>query len=91
MESKLYNVMMLKTGNKASTDAKELHMFVWSSSASPVSEVGGGAGGGLHVFGGPDLGASEHSGRSDQGAKEIRMIVNDHPQNGDAKGETRGY
>ncbi|OVA11899.1 Auxin efflux carrier [Macleaya cordata] len=61
-------------------DAKELHMFVWSSSASPVSEVGG-----LHVFGGTDFGASDQSGRSDNGAKEIRMLVSDHPQNGENK------
>ncbi|KAL3578382.1 hypothetical protein D5086_019886 [Populus alba] len=66
--------------SKANHDAKELHMFVWSSSASPVSE-----GGGLHVFGGTDFGASEQSGRSDQGAKEIRMLVADHPQNGETK------
>nr|GMD19857.1 auxin efflux carrier component 7-like [Ipomoea batatas] len=46
---------------KPSHDAKELHMFVWSSSASPVSEAGG-----LHVF-------NEQSGRSD-GAKEIRIL-----------------
>ncbi|KAK6931041.1 Membrane transport protein [Dillenia turbinata] len=66
---------------KAAHDAKELHMFVWSSSASPVSEAGG-----LHVFGGTDFGASEQSGRSDHGAKEIRMLVTDHPpQNGEAK------
>ncbi|XP_077244022.1 auxin efflux carrier component 4-like [Tasmannia lanceolata] len=61
---------------KANHDAKELHMFVWSSSTSPVSENTG-----LHVFGSTDLGASEQSGRSDHGAKEIRMIVADHPQN----------
>uniref|UniRef100_A0A5B6Z4C1 Auxin efflux carrier component n=1 Tax=Davidia involucrata TaxID=16924 RepID=A0A5B6Z4C1_DAVIN len=63
---------------KANHDAKELHMFVWSASASPVSE-----GGGLHVFGGSDFsGASEHqSGRS----KEIKMLVSDHPQNGENK------
>ncbi|KAH7516355.1 auxin efflux carrier component 3 [Ziziphus jujuba] len=67
--------------SKANHDAKELHMFVWSSSTSPVSE-----GGGLHVFGGADFGASEQSGRSDQGAKEIRMLVADHPQNGENKG-----
>ncbi|PIN16270.1 hypothetical protein CDL12_11083 [Handroanthus impetiginosus] len=67
---------------KANHDAKELHMFVWSSSASPVSEVGGGA---LHVFGGPDFAASEQSARSDQGAKEIRLLVTDHPQNGETK------
>ncbi|KAL6539047.1 Peptidyl-prolyl cis-trans isomerase pin4 [Orobanche minor] len=62
-------------------DAKELQMFVWSSSASPESENHAGAGG-LHVFGG----ASEQSGRSDQGTKEIRLLVSDHPQNGEAKG-----
>ncbi|KAA8529063.1 hypothetical protein F0562_033449 [Nyssa sinensis] len=65
--------------SKANHDTKELHMFVWSSSASPVSE-----GGGLHVFGGTDFGgaASEQSGRS----KEIKMLVADHPQNGENKG-----
>ncbi|XP_075522671.1 auxin efflux carrier component 7-like [Primulina tabacum] len=71
-------------GSKANHDAKELHMFVWSSSASPVSE-GGAGGGGLHVFGGPDFGASEQSGRSDQTAKEIKLLVNDIPQNGGSK------
>ncbi|XP_027345124.1 auxin efflux carrier component 3-like isoform X3 [Abrus precatorius] len=77
--------------NKATHDAKELHMFVWSSSASPVSEAGG-----LHVFTGADFGASDQSGRSDQGAKEIRMLVaDDHPQNGEtnkaaAEGEFGG-
>lgn len=70
--------------SKANHDAKELHMFVWSSSASPVSEVGG-----LHVFGGPDFGPNDQSGRSD-GAKEIRMLVSDHPQNGEAKGDFGG-
>nr|GME20026.1 auxin efflux carrier component 3-like isoform X1 [Ipomoea batatas] len=54
-------------------------MFVWSSSASPVSEAGG-----LHVFGGADFGANKNSGRSD-GAKEIRMLIEDHPQNGETK------
>ncbi|KAJ1391106.1 Membrane transport protein [Sesbania bispinosa] len=63
----------LPNNGKSSHDAKELHMFVWSSSASPVSDV----------FGGADYGASDQSGRSDQGAKEIRMLVPDeHPQNG---------
>ncbi|CAA7022565.1 unnamed protein product [Microthlaspi erraticum] len=61
--------------NKGSHDAKELHMFVWSSSASPVSDVFGG-GGGEHV-------ASE---QSDQGAKEIRMVVPDQPRKSDARG-----
>ncbi|XP_008775284.1 auxin efflux carrier component 3a-like [Phoenix dactylifera] len=64
-------------------DAKELHMFVWSSSASPVSEVGG-----LHVFGGADFAAPDLAGRLDHGgAKEIRMLVPaDLPQNGGTKG-----
>nr|WDA53376.1 putative auxin efflux carrier component 3a [Erycina pusilla] len=50
----------------ANHDAKELHMFVWSSSASPMSEVGG-----LPVFGGGDFADD----KSDIAAKEIRMIV----------------
>ncbi|XP_021724085.1 auxin efflux carrier component 3-like isoform X3 [Chenopodium quinoa] len=66
--------------SKLSHDAKELHMFVWSSSASPVSEVGG-----LHVFGSNDFGTPDQSGRSDHGAKEIRMLVSDQPQNGETK------
>nr|DAD35665.1 TPA_asm: hypothetical protein HUJ06_006305 [Nelumbo nucifera] len=75
----------VQSQSKANHDAKELHMFVWSSSASPVSE-----GGGLHVFGGTDFGATEQSGRSDQSAKEIRMLVADHPQNGGNKEEFGG-
>ncbi|CAL9127571.1 unnamed protein product [Musa acuminata var. zebrina] len=54
----------------ATADAKELHMFVWSSSASPVSEVSG-----IHAFGGQDLASLEPGGRADHGAKEIRMLV----------------
>ncbi|KAL6615667.1 hypothetical protein ACP70R_037937 [Stipagrostis hirtigluma subsp. patula] len=54
-------------------DAKELHMFVWSSGASPVSEVSG-----LPVFTGAGAGINV-------GAKEIRMVVPaDLPQNGSA-------
>nr|KYP34233.1 Auxin efflux carrier component 3 [Cajanus cajan] len=62
---------------KGPNDAKELHMFVWSSSASPVSENAG-----LNVFGSTDLGSSE---QPEQGAKEIRMLVADnaHTQNGE--------
>ncbi|TVU46398.1 hypothetical protein EJB05_05932 [Eragrostis curvula] len=60
-----------------SHDAKELHMFVWSSSASPVSEVSG-----LPVFTG---GAGVNG-----GAKEIRMVVPaDLPQNGSAGKEEK--
>ncbi|KAJ3695321.1 hypothetical protein LUZ60_000698 [Juncus effusus] len=47
----------------ANHDTKELHMFVWSSNNSPVSDVGG-----LPVFGG----GREFTG---DGAKEIRMVV----------------
>ncbi|KAE8719277.1 Auxin efflux carrier component 3 [Hibiscus syriacus] len=63
-----------KENNKENHDAKELHMFVWSSSASPVSEAGG-----LHVFGGKD------TERSEQDAKEIRMLVSDHLKMGKKK------
>ncbi|XP_022876988.1 auxin efflux carrier component 7-like [Olea europaea var. sylvestris] len=62
-----------KPGNKANHDSKELHMLVWSSSTSPVSE-----GGGHHVLGGPDFSASEQS-------KEIKLFVSDNPQNGETK------
>lgn len=56
---------------KGSQDAKELHMFVWSSSASPVSESAG-------------LNAFRNSEQSEEGAKEIRMVVADeHNQNGE--------
>ncbi|KAL8268935.1 hypothetical protein R6Q59_002733 [Mikania micrantha] len=56
---------------KSKNDDKELHMFVWSSSASPVSEAGG-----LHVFGGADAGRPDHD-----DAKEIRMVVSsDQPE-----------
>ncbi|KAL5228549.1 hypothetical protein ABZP36_016814 [Zizania latifolia] len=54
-------------------DAKELHMFLWSSSASPVSEISS-----LPVFSG---GAA-----LDVGAKEIHMVIPaDLPQNGSVK------
>ncbi|OEL33241.1 putative auxin efflux carrier component 3a [Dichanthelium oligosanthes] len=61
----------MKPAAVPSHDAKELHMFVWSSSASPVSEVSG-----LPVFAG---GAGVNV-----GAKEIRMVVPADlpPQNG---------
>ncbi|CAL5206667.1 unnamed protein product [Lathyrus oleraceus] len=65
---------------KGSQDAKELHMFVWSSSASPVSESAG-------------LNAFRNSEQSEEGAKEIRMVVADeHNQNGEInnKGEVGG-
>ncbi|GER44487.1 auxin efflux carrier family protein [Striga asiatica] len=76
--------------HNSSHDAKELHMFVWSSSASPLSEGAAAAGSGLHVFGGTDFSAAEQSGRSDPGAKEIRLLVADRPQNGEPKGDHGG-
>ncbi|KAF3339679.1 PIN-like protein [Carex littledalei] len=64
-------------GASTNHDTKELHMFVWSSSTSPVSDVGG-----LPVFGSRDFATS---GRD--GAKEIRMVVPaDLPPNGSNKG-----
>jgi auxin efflux carrier family len=54
-------------------------MFVWSSSASPVSEASG-----FPVFNG-STGAAAHLHAG--GAKEIRMVVPaDTPQNGSCKG-----
>ncbi|EMS59069.1 putative auxin efflux carrier component 3a [Triticum urartu] len=68
---------MTDAGAQHNHDAKELHMFVWSSSASPVSEVVSG----LPVFGG-GTGAAH----LDAAAKEIRMVVPaDPPQNGSCK------
>lgn len=52
--------------------AKEMHMFVWSSSASPVSE------GGLHVYGNSDNPADETA-RTDPDPKEVRLLVRNLP------------
>eukprot|EP01018_Ginkgo_biloba_P005895 Gb_02144 [translate_table: standard] len=67
---------------KGNEDAKDLHMFVWSSSASPVSE------GGLHVFGGTEFAATDNNARTDHITKEVRMVVspaNDQTANGGGK------
>jgi auxin efflux carrier family len=53
--------------------AKELHMFVWSASASPVAADGGG----LHVFGG-----NSPLRHHDFDPKEVRLLV--HPQSDNA-------
>ncbi|XP_024535670.1 probable auxin efflux carrier component 1b isoform X2 [Selaginella moellendorffii] len=53
-------------GKSADYDAKELHMFVWSSSASPTSEKG------LHVFGGTDFNARDGA-KFDP--KETKLVV----------------
>lgn len=62
-------------GKSNSNDAKELHMFVWGSNGSPVSDRAG-----LQV----DNGANEQT-----GAKEIRMLISDTTtHNGETKGLT---
>ncbi|MFS7959468.1 putative membrane transport protein [Helianthus anomalus] len=69
--------------NKTNPDAKELHMFVWSSNTSPVSD-----GTGLHVFGGNDFGSTteQPSRPENQAVKEIKMTVpSDLHQNGETK------
>ncbi|CAM6081877.1 unnamed protein product [Calypogeia fissa] len=53
--------------------AKELHMFVWSSSASPVSE------GGLHVYGNNDIPVDDAPG-NDADPKEVRLLVRNQPE-----------
>ncbi|KAM3350155.1 hypothetical protein ACQJBY_022758 [Aegilops geniculata] len=69
-------------GAQHNHDAKELHMFVWSSSSSPVSEV---------VSGLPMFSGGAGAAHLDAAAKEIRMVVPaDPPQNGSCK-EDGGY
>lgn len=52
---------------KLHDDPKKLHMFLWSSSASPMSDVG------MHAFAGrPDFPAIDGS---TQNSKEVRMLV----------------
>ncbi|KAJ0247640.1 Auxin efflux carrier component 7 [Hirschfeldia incana] len=59
-------------GKSNNHDAKEHSMFVQGSNGSPVSDRA-------------DSRANEQAGGSDQGAKEIRMIVPDSPQNAETK------
>uniref|UniRef100_A0ACD5W1Y6 Uncharacterized protein n=1 Tax=Avena sativa TaxID=4498 RepID=A0ACD5W1Y6_AVESA len=76
------NVAEAADAGAHSHDAKELHMFVWSSSASPVSEASG-----LPLFNGSTGAAHLHA-----GAKEIRMVVPaDPPQNGSCKDQNGDY
>ena len=56
-------------------------MFVWGSNGSPVSDRPG-----LQVSGG----SNEQAGVSDQGAKEIRMLVSDPPEAAPTNGEFGG-
>nr|WIC44214.1 auxin efflux carrier [Coryphopteris nipponica] len=68
-----------KASPKVEDDGKELHMFVWSSTASPMSE------GGLHVFGGNDVSATDLT-KPGYDHKEVRMHVqplNEQVPNGD--------
>ncbi|KAL3693402.1 hypothetical protein R1sor_007053 [Riccia sorocarpa] len=59
-----------RTSPKLEDDAaKELHMFVWSSSASPVSETG------RAVFGNQEVNQDEASRAQDTEAKEVRLLV----------------
>ncbi|KAH0919425.1 hypothetical protein HID58_027085 [Brassica napus] len=68
--------------NNHDASSKELHMFVWSSNGSPVSDRAG--------LNAPDSGSNnEQGGRSDQGAKEIRMLVPDQSQNSENKALAR--
>lgn len=57
-----------KASPKVEDDGKELHMFVWSSTASPMSE------GGLHVFAGNDVSATDLT-KPAHDPKEVRMHV----------------
>ncbi|KAD7116620.1 hypothetical protein E3N88_03888 [Mikania micrantha] len=75
------HVMVQQNGlhQKPKNNDKELHMFVWSSSSSSISESGG-----IHVFGVADSEAMNGcSGRRDprNDAREIRMVVSsDRPE-----------
>ncbi|CAF2063945.1 hypothetical protein HID58_072987 [Brassica napus] len=77
------NLTNPQTGGKANNhdaSAKELHMFVWSSNGSPVSDRAG-----LNVSdGAPGSGSN-----NEQGAKEIRMLVPEQSQNGESKALAR--
>ncbi|KAG0584759.1 hypothetical protein KC19_3G232400 [Ceratodon purpureus] len=69
---------------KTDEDAKELHMFVWSANASPVSEAG------LHVFGGNDHVASGNLQPSFD-PKEVRMLVHPQSDHGRSAANPRTY
>lgn len=68
---------------KTDEDAKELHMFVWSANASPVSE------GGLHVFGGNDHTPANLQQSFDP--KEVRMLVHPHSDHGLSAGSVTSH
>ncbi|KAJ0256320.1 Auxin efflux carrier component 3 [Hirschfeldia incana] len=62
--------------NNHDASSKELHMFVWSSNGSPVSDRAG-------------LNAPDSGSNNEQGAKEIRMLVSDQSQNSENKALAR--
>lgn len=70
------------TSPRLDDDGKELHMFVWSSATSPVSE------GGAHMFGNAEPPTNDLS-RHGPESKEVRMNAppsNDHMANGGMHG-----
>nr|GMD39881.1 probable auxin efflux carrier component 1B [Ipomoea batatas] len=74
-----------KKGNGIESGGKDLHMFVWSSSASPVSE------GGIHVFKGGDygheLGVGAHpKDYDDFGREEFSFDNRQNPNGNDREG-----
>ncbi|KAF7822935.1 auxin efflux carrier component 7-like isoform X1 [Senna tora] len=72
-------------GGKANDNAKELHMFMWSSSASPVSKGGTG---GLHVFGVADLQRRSNPIEQEVGGEEVMVkTVKNHGEDGEEQGE----
>ncbi|KAL8153558.1 hypothetical protein V2J09_011318 [Rumex salicifolius] len=74
------------SGKKEGSGApKDLHMFVWSSSNSPVSDVFGGGGGAVGGAGNHDYGAA------DQSVKEVRMAVSPGKVEGQRDGHEAGY
>jgi len=70
---------LVSSSSLVDENAKELHMFVWSANASPISESRGGGGGGggqLHVFGGCEFNTPDYAQEYD--AKEVQMFVHSH-------------
>jgi hypothetical protein len=67
---------LVSSSSLVDENAKELHMFVWSANASPISEARGGGGGQLHVFGGCEFNTPDYAQEYD--AKEVQMLVHSH-------------
>ncbi|KAJ7294607.1 hypothetical protein O6H91_Y245400 [Diphasiastrum complanatum] len=69
-----------KGSSKMDTDSRELHMFVWSSSTSPISD------GGKHALGGIDYANGDVS-KYDYDSKDATMMV--IPSNDDVAKDSR--